>query len=396
MSRARGKGRVLNWRAGLGIGISVALLYFAFRGVHFGEVAREISRADPVLFVLSSVAATLVFVIRAWRWRPLVAPVADTSFRSRFAAVNIGFMANNLLPARVGEFVRAYALARAEPISISASFGSLVIERLFDSVAVVGSLVLIMALPSFPAVPEIGGVDLRNYGYTLLALVGVAVLLLALMVRRPQGSIRLADAVLRRLLPQSFRRPVVDALRAFVGGLSVLRSPALLLSATMWTIVLWTFNAFGFWLAFLAFDIDVPFTAAFFLQSVVSTAVAVPSAPGFFGVWEYAARQGLAIWGVPASKAVGFAVGFHIAGFIPVTVIGLIYAWRMGLSLQEVKRSEEVVETAVETEHPEEGLPEQRHADEGVIEDDEPTEAARRPGRTDPGAASGQPVDRSE
>lgn len=346
-------GRVLSWRAILGIVISAVLLYFAFRGIDFGEVAREVSRADPLLFVASGIAATLVFPIRAWRWKSLVAPVTHTTFRSRFAAVNIGFMANNLLPARVGEFVRAYALARLEPISISASFGSLVVERLFDGVTIVGSLVLVMAMPGFPAVGELGGADVRTYAYTMLGGLGVALLVLGLMVRRPHRSVELADRILRRLLPESFSRPVVDGLRAFVGGLGVLRSPGLLLKVTLWSIFLWSFNAVGFWLAFLAFDIQVPFTAAFFLQAIISLAVAVPSAPGFFGVWEYAARQGLALWGIPAAKAVGFAIGFHIAGFIPVTIIGLVYAWRMGLSWREVERSEEVVETAVEVEEPE-------------------------------------------
>ncbi|HUH12836.1 MAG TPA: lysylphosphatidylglycerol synthase transmembrane domain-containing protein [Longimicrobiales bacterium] len=353
MSAPARRARLLSWRAVLGIVISVVLLYFAFRGVDGGEVAREVARADPFLFLLAAAAATAVFVIRAWRWKPLLQPLARTGFRNRFAATTIGFMANNLLPARVGEFVRALALTRLESVSLSGSFASLVVERLFDGVVIVGLLVLAMALPDFPGGDAFGGRDLRAYGLTLLAVFLAAVGMLALMVTRPTRAVRTTERVLRAFLPASLHRPLVDALRAFLGGLGVLREPALLGRIALWSVFLWLFNALGFWLAFRAFGIDVGITAALFLQSVVSLAVAVPSAPGFFGVWEYAAREGLALWGVPAAKAVSFAVGFHIAGFIPVTVIGLYYAARLGVSWRDMGASEEVVESAVEAEQPE-------------------------------------------
>ena len=354
MSAPQPRARLLSWRAVIGIVISVVLLYFAFRDVDAVEVAHEVARADPFLFALAAAAATAVFVVRAWRWKPLLQPMARTGFRNRYAATTIGFMANNLLPARVGEFVRALALSRLEPVSLSGSFASLVVERLFDGVTVVGFLVLAMAMPDFPGGEAFGGRDLRAYGFTLMVIFVVAVLLLGLMVIRPTGAVKGTDRVLGALfIPDSIRRPLVDTMRAFLGGLGVLREPVLMVRVALWSIALWLLNALGFWLAFRAFDIDAGFTAALFLQSVVSLAVAIPSAPGFFGVWEYAAREGLALWGIPSTKAVSFAVGFHIAGFIPVTVIGLYYAARLGVSWRDMGASEEVVESAVEAEEPE-------------------------------------------
>jgi glycosyltransferase 2 family protein len=111
----------------------------------------------------------------------------------------------------------------------------------------------------------------------------------------------------------------------------------------------WLFLALSFWLAFLAFGIhEVGFAAALFLQSLIALAVAIPSSPGFFGPFEAAAKLGLSLWGVAPEKAVSFAVGFHIGGFIPVTLIGIYYVWRLGLSWRDVGRSEEVVEQRVE------------------------------------------------
>ena len=115
------------------------------------------------------------------------------------------------------------------------------------------------------------------------------------------------------------------------------------------TLFLWLFNACGFWVAFKAFGIELPFTAALLLQSVIALFVSVPSGPGFWGLYEGAARiVVVSAYGIPLDKATGFAIGFHLGGFIPVTVIGLYYAWRLGISLREVEVSEEVVESAVE------------------------------------------------
>lgn len=343
--------RFLDWRGILGVLISVVLLFLVFRGVDFAEVVSEVRGADPLLFLLSAFLATAVFVVRAWRWGPIVEPMARTGFDARFAAVSIGFMGNNLLPARAGEFARAYALARLERITISGSFGSLVVERLFDGLAVVGFLALAMAAPGFPDVGLVGGRDVGSVGGALFLLFVAILLVLLAMVLWPRIAVGAAEKVARLLLPIAVRRPVIDALEAFLTGVEVLRRPALLLKVSLWTIGLWLLNAVGFWVGFMAFDIHLPFLAAIFLQSIISLAVSIPSAPGFFGLFEGAARAGLVgVWGVEATKAVGFAVGFHLAGFIPITLIGLFYVWRLGFSWGEVRDSEEVVELAVEEE----------------------------------------------
>ena len=120
-------------------------------------------------------------------------------------------------------------------------------------------------------------------------------------------------------------------------GLSVLGRPLLLVQAIFWTAVVWLLNCLGFWLAFLAFDIQTPFAAAMFLNGVIALAVAVPSAPGFFGLFEAGFRIGLVeVWNVELSKAMSCAIAFHVGGFIPVTLIGLYYAWRIGFSLRRV------------------------------------------------------------
>lgn len=337
----------LDWKGILGVLISVGLLWFAFRDVHLAEVWDRVRTADMGLLGLAALLATVLFPLRAIRWKPLLEPAhPDPRFRPRFAATCIGFMANNLLPARVGEFARAWALSRLEPVRVSASFGSLVVERMFDGIVIVLLLLGALAWPTFP---DVSGRDFtiiaRWAGVVFLAVFAV----LLVMVARPERSVRWFEDTVARLLPRSVRRPVVDALDAFLEGVAAVRDGRLVLLAFGWSVVIWLVASLSVWVGMLAFGIRLPFVAAVFLQSIISLAVALPSAPGFFGVFEAAARVGLVdVWGAATGPAVAFAIGYHLAGFVPVTVIGLYYVWRMGLSWQDVGGSEDAVESAVE------------------------------------------------
>jgi glycosyltransferase 2 family protein len=339
----------LNGKAVLGIVLSVVLLWWTLRDVSLEHLVDELRQADPWLFLLSVVFATAGMVPRAIRWGILLRPVVrELPFRPRFAATSIGFAANNLLPARVGEFARAFSLNRLSRVPTAAAFGSLVIERVLDGLVIVALLFAVMALPTFPAMTTTSVNIQAAAVFVVLAMAAVGIVLF-LLVAAPERSTRLLEAVAARVLPRSFRRPVVDALRSFLGGVAALRDVRLFLISLVWAVGQWLFLAISFWLAFLAFGIHEPgFAGAVFLQSLIALAVAIPSSPGFFGPFEAAAKLGLSLWGVAPEKAVSFAVGFHIGGFIPVTLIGIYYIWRLGLSWKDVGRSEEVVEERVE------------------------------------------------
>jgi uncharacterized protein (TIRG00374 family) len=341
---------IFDWKAVLGIALSIGLLWWAFKDENFSEILHELRLADPLWFAAAVAGATLVFWPRAWRWRTLLEPVAPgTTFRSRFAATTIGFMGNNLLPARIGEFARVFALSRMERVPLVSGLGSLVIERLFDAVFVVGLLFVALSLPGVPDISAIKGANLTAIANTLAVLIGIAFMLGTVLVLFPVRSVNFFERRIARWLPHGIRRPLIDALEAFLSGLGILRSPKLLAIATLQSAVLWLFNAVGFYLGFRAFGIDVPFSGALLLQSVIALAVSVPSGPGFFGLFETGALVVLhQMYQIEKGKVLGFALGFHLGGFIPVTLIGLFYAWRLGISLREVGTSEETVEEAVE------------------------------------------------
>jgi glycosyltransferase 2 family protein len=338
-------------RAALGGLITVLLLWWVLGGVSFEDVWTEVKEANLWLLGFGVVLATATFFLRALRWRVLLRPIhPGTTLYSRFAAVNIGFMANNLLPARVGEFARAYALARLESISVSGSFGSLVVERFLDGLTLLLFVLLVMASPGFPADASVG--DLAPgvlLGGVSLVLGSLLVVMLGLVIF-PGTVVGLAERVAVKL-PGSIGRPLVDALRAFLGSLSLFRDAGLFAQAVLWSLLIWAWQAAAFWAALQAFGIRVGFDAALFVNGIIAFAVAVPAAPGFFGTFQAGAMLGLGVYGVAEAPAVAFSLGFHLGGFVPVTVIGLYFAWRLGLSLREVGESETIVEEAVEMNH---------------------------------------------
>lgn len=350
---AKSRKSAVDWRAVLGILLSIAFLVFALRGISFGEVVKHIRAADPLLYFGAVFAATFPFWLRTWRWKSLIVPVyPQTKFRARFAACNIGFMANNIFPARVGEFLRAYMLSRQEPVPVVTSLGSLVVERVFDGITLVALTFVALALPSFPSGSTTGREMHHIASILAIAFAFVGALFIALVVW-PRQVVAVIERLVSRFLPDSYCRPIVDALESLLSSLGAIRQPLLLARLVFWSAALWLMGALSYWLGMLAFGIKVPFLSALFLQSIVSFAVALPSSPGFFGIFEAAVKVGLVqLWGVNANQAISFAIGFHIGGYIPVTVMGMYYVWRLGISWKEVGKGEEAVEETVEQQLP--------------------------------------------
>jgi uncharacterized protein (TIRG00374 family) len=306
--------------------------------VSLAEVWREVSRANWYLLLAATICATLIFPLRARRWRPILDPVAPAlPFPPLWRSTAIGMMVNNVVPARAGEVARAYALTRETGVPFATGLASLAVDRLLDSVVLLG----FMGLALFdPALRRAGG---ALHGPLAAVAGGGGVFLLAMiagvftLVFFPRPLIRLFELFARRVSPALEERGK-DILEKFIAGLSVLRRPERFAAILGWTTAHWLLNAVAYLLAFRAFGIIVPVSAAFFLLGFVALGAAVPSAPGFFGVFEYMAIQGLAIYGVGKTEATSWAIGFHILTFIPITVIGAYYFTRLGLGFGELQR----------------------------------------------------------
>ena len=335
------------WKSAVGLSVSVLLLWWVFRGEDLGAIAAEVASADPGWLLAAVVVATSGFLLRAMRWKVLLTPLRPrTGLRARFAATSIGFMANNLLPARVGEFARAWSLARLEKMRTSACLASLAVERLFDGVTVVGLLVVSLSLPGVRADSARAGELVEGAVTGFVVVLAFVVLAVTLALARPD-LVRAAARPLATRLPGAAGDRALSILDGLIEGLGALRSPRLVVSAAAWSLVVWLWLSASFWFGFRAFGIDAGYAEALFLNGITALAVALPSAPGFFGPFEAAVRVALVnVLGVPENPALAFAAGYHIATFIPVTVIGLWYLWRMGFSFREMGPARKDARTA--------------------------------------------------
>jgi uncharacterized protein (TIRG00374 family) len=332
------------WRSLLGAVVGVGFLAWALHGIEPADIWFHIRRANPWLLLATSVAGTLIFPLRAPRWRVILSPVAAyLPFGILWRAIAIGMMGNNVLPARAGELARAFALSReTKRVPFSAAFASLAVDRIFDATVVLLLMAVATLDPSLPQGKTFGGYSIAKIIGSGAALALVAIVGLYLIVFFTEHAILVWEWIARRIAPR-FEERGRRTLLAFASGLAVLRDPARFLSAMAWAIAMWLMNALAFWLGFKAVGIEVSFSAALMLQGLIAIGVAVPALPGFFGVFEYFARTGLGIYGIDPALATSWAISYHILTFLPITVIGIYYFVTLGLKLSDMNATSEAV-----------------------------------------------------
>jgi uncharacterized protein (TIRG00374 family) len=318
-------------RLWLGIAVSLVLLWVAFRGVPLEELGRSLRQIRP-LWLVPVLASLLVrFWLTAIRWQVLLRPAKRIGTHRLFAVTLIGFMANNVLPARLGEFVRAYALGRTEALSSSLSFATIVVERVFDGFTLL--LFLVIGLSFLDPQPWLLW-SAAAAGALYLAALGVL-----LGLRRPGGAALSARLV--GWLPAGLRVRVSRLLASFTLGLQVFDDPRALLTVAGLSLLIWLINVAGIQAMFATFALDLPVHAAMLAQAVIAVAIVLPSAPGYVGTFQVATVAALALFAVPEATALSLSLVYHAVNYVPITVAGLVYLSAMNLTLGELRAAGE-------------------------------------------------------
>lgn len=306
-----------------GVAVSVALLVWAARGLDLRTVLDQIREipAGPVLWCV--VVATLVFPLRMVRWRILLrgpegGPLAP---RAAWDGIAIGYMANNVLPFRAGELLRSYAGARLGGVPVSSALASVAVERAFDALTVVGLLVVALFTADLPDGVRIAGLGIEALARRVALAAGAGFLAAAWFLARPDVLLRLV----RRLVPfPGIADRMVRVIEGVRNGLLALRSPARLAAVVGWSLVIWLVNAWSFHLLFPAFGIELGFSGALLVQAAIVFGIAVPSSPGFVGVFEVAIVVSLGLYAVAQDRAFAYAVTYHLTTFFPITLLGAV------------------------------------------------------------------------
>ncbi len=329
--------------------LSILFLYFAFKDTDFLQLW-EILKTTNYFWVFMILPCLFIsHFIRAWRWQVFLKPIKKTSLRNCWSALLIGYMANNVLP-RAGEFVRPLSIGKLEGISRSASFGTVLYERIIDILIM---LFLLIALLFFyheainSAFPEFAILGLHfsimNFVIILSIAEAAGTGLVGLLVFNRLLGEKIFTALFR-FLPEKISVRGNRVLHSLLDGFLTMKDKENYLINVVLSIVTWLLYAFMMYFPLLAFP-GMPvnaqtFTAALVILAISNIGLVLPT-PGGIGTYHYFVMITLQkIYNVPLEVALGYAVVTHAAGYISVTIAGLIYFLKDHISFKEALKTE--------------------------------------------------------
>ncbi len=308
--------------------VSAVCLWLAVRGIEWSQMADAFARTRPIPLLLATVVGFAGACARAWRWHYILAPIKAVPGWRLVSPTLIGGLANNVLPARLGEVVRAHVLGKTEGVSRIAVLGTIVYERIVDVFATL--LVLALALVFVPG-PE----WLRSGGLLLLAANTLLLAVVVAMVVRRSAFVALLTRLLDRFIPTR-REAVVRVVDSTLDGLQVAAHLPSVLPIALSSIVIMAGSVLPVWFALDALDIDVAWHAALTATAFISLGSMLPAAPGNVGPIQYACVLALALYGIPQGDAAAFSFAYHATQYLPVTLVGALLFWRQQYTWSEL------------------------------------------------------------
>ena len=323
----------------LGLLVSAVCIWWAAKELIHDPAARQqflnaFRTADYRFLPLLLGMLVVFYLLKAYRWKLLLSPLGE--FRTVgdcFGPMISGFAVNNVLPARAGELLRTVVFAKQTGRPITSVLTTVALERIFDMLAIL--VCLAIGLLSVPGMPEWMTKSAMGLGLiVLVAVTGAAVFMIW-----TQAFVRFVNATLRALrIPEKIRTKIQELMEVAATGLNSLKSPRTLALIVIVSIVKWIINGSMMYLSLLSFGVSVPFPAALVLLGVVAIGVAVPAAPGFFGVIQVCFVNVLQIFPVARPAVLAASIYYHMIQYIPVTVGGLLWLSRSGIRLGEVEQ----------------------------------------------------------
>lgn len=316
-----------------GIAVSVGFSWWFLATAEWGELRRALAGVRLEWVALSAVILFTEFLIRAARWRELLWQIAPKARYSRlFVATTVGMALNVVLPFRAGDFARPWLGSRETGTPVLPLFTVAVIERVFDILGLL--FVFLLMLVVLPESAEQHGElvsNLKLYGSAFGA-AGVLGLGTFLVLAAQEDRARLLFHRIARLGPPPLARRAIQLFDGFVVGLSSVRSTSALVKSAGLSMLHWLNGSLSIYALMRAFDIHLPFAAACFTTVAIALTVALPQAPGFFGVFHVAIEKTLLLWGQDAGPAQAFAIVFWGVSFLPITAVGAFFWWNEGLT----------------------------------------------------------------
>jgi len=319
------------WQFWVGILISAVFLYISLGGLQLDQFWKTIQTAH-YLWILPGIAVYFIGVwVRTWRWHYLLRPLKDIPTKTMFPIVTIGYMGNNIYPARAGEVLRAVVLNNREGVPVSASLATIIVERIFDAVVMLAFV--------FLNLPELSRLT-HNSGFVgniqqvaiigSIAFIGALVIFL-LAAMFPKVTERVVSVLIDKFMPVRWREKSHGLALRFLSGLESLRSPKDALMVFFTSVLIWLLETGKYWFVMHAFQMNVTFFTLMLMNGIVNIATTLPSAPGYLGTFDAPGIAVLTAYGVSRDIATGYTLVLHVALWLPITLLGAYFYFRQPL-----------------------------------------------------------------
>ncbi|HAV77251.1 MAG TPA: TIGR00374 family protein [Anaerolineae bacterium] len=328
------------WQFWLGVLISILFIWLALGGLQLDDFWGAVKQANYI-WVLPGIGVYFIGVwARAWRWHYLLGPIKKIPTKSMFPITTIGYMGNNIYPARAGEVLRAVILKRREGVSVSASLATIIVERIFD-----GVVMLAFIFVNLSELAKLTGASGFVGNIQQVAIIGTSIFIGALLTflvaaMYPHMTAKVGHWFIYKILPQRLHEKVISLMTKFLDGLASLRSPFNVLMVFFTSVVIWLLETGKYWFVMQAFDFNVSFFALMLMNGIVNLATTIPSAPGYIGTFDAPGIAVLTAYGVEHSIAAGYTLVLHVALWVPITLLGAYYLTREGIRWSDALRAE--------------------------------------------------------
>lgn len=323
-------------RTWIGLILIVGSFYALFRNIKFSDIAGDFSHLNFIWLLPALLVYILGYVIRGFRWVILLAPIKKCSFKSLFPTLVIGFMANNVTPLRLGEFFRAHLNGKKEGISRSASLGTIILERLFDGMAmllILGGSLFLRHSASTPISKNIETpAKLASFVF------GTAFLAFLAMIVFKKQTTQILNYLISHA-PQKYHSTLEKICHTFLDGLQILQNIKETFLVLLFSVAAWTCEFTAFFLVAVGFQLapnPLHYNSAALLMAITNLGLMVPSTPGGLGIFEGIGVTLLSIYQIPGHTALAYIVTVHMLVFLPITLLGFYFLNHEGLTLKSI------------------------------------------------------------
>ena len=320
------------WYFWVSVFVSAIFLYFALRGLQLDLVLSAIQSANllwliPVVFIYF----TSVW-FRSLRWNYLLRPIKKIPTKEIFPVVSIGYMGNNIFPARAGELLRAVALKHRYDISISSTLATIIVERLIDGVVMLGFIFFnLMELNRLTVSSGFVG-SIRSLAlWGSIAFFGFLLFFL-LAAWFPKQTQSIIKWFVEKVVPQKWQKKILDIAYRFFSGVTALSSFKNLVIVLGTSIVIWLLETSVYWVVMQAFPFQVSFFGLMLMNGILNLSTTIPSAPGYIGTFEAPGIALLSAYGIDKTLAAGFTLVLHASLWLPITLLGGFFFAKEGLN----------------------------------------------------------------